>query len=122
MEENALYAFIALLVPVLIGRFLIHKSLTKMPAEKKQAISESVTGMQRLRFLAIFVIVGSIYFLPEATYIIFPIFIIIMSWMYWAKVSKVNPPKHYTLAFFSSMILGIIGVGAFLYLQQGKLF
>jgi len=67
MEENALYAFIALLIPVLIGRFLIHQSLTKMPAEKKQAITESVTGMQRLRFLAIFVIVGSIYFMPEAT-------------------------------------------------------
>ena len=122
MQENSLYAFAALIIPVLIGRFLLHKSLTEMPTEKKQAIDESIKVMQRLRYLAIFVIVGSIYFLPEATYIIFPIFIIVMSWVYWAKVSKVNPPKHYTFAFFSSMILGIIGIGAFLFLQQGKLF
>lgn len=99
---NSSYAFVALIIPVLIGRFLLHKSLTEMPAEKKQAIDESIKGMQRLRY--------------------HPIFIIVMSWVYWAKASKVNPPKHYTFAFFSSMVLGIIGIGAFLFLQQGKLF
>ncbi len=122
MEENSLFAFIALIIPVLLGRYLVHQSLTKMPSEKKQAIDESVQGMQKLRFFAIFVIVGTIYFLPEATYIIFPLFIVAMGWFYWAKVSKTNPPSHYTFAFFSSIVLGIIGIGAFLYLQQGKLF
>lgn len=122
MDEKSLFAFAALLIPVLIGRFLIHQSLVKMGAEKKQELVDSIAGMQKLRFIAIFLIVGAIYFLPEATYIIFPLLIIGLSWVYWAKISKINPPKHYALAFLSSMVLGIIGIAAFLYLQQGKLF
>lgn len=122
MDEKSLFAFAALLIPVLIGRFLIHQSLVKMGAEKKQELVDSIAGMQKLRFIAIFLIVGAIYFLPEATYIIFPLLIIGLSWVYWTKISKINPPKHYALAFLSSMVLGIIGIAAFLYLQQGKLF
>ena len=122
MNDNSLYAFIALIIPVAIGRFLLHQSLEKLAPEKKEALLNSVSGMQKVRFLAIFSLVGIIYFLPETTIFILPIYIIGLTWIYWKKVSKENPPKHYTQAFFTSMVLGIIGIGAFLYLQQGSLF
>ena len=121
MENNSFLAFFALIIPVIIGRLLIHQSLEKLDPEKKEAILNSVSGMQKLRYIAIFSFVGIIYFLPEASVVLFPIFIIGLSWIYWSKVSKVNPPAHYTQAFFTSMVLGIIGIAAFVYIQQGSL-
>ena len=116
-----LYPFFALLVPVIIGRYLLHQATEKLEPETKKAISQSVIGMQKLRLIAIFVIVGTLYFLPEASIVVFPLIILVMSWLYWQKISKLNPPKYYTQAFIASMALGIIGVAAFLYLSQGKI-
>ena len=119
MQENSIYAFIALLIPVMVGRFLVHQSLEKMDAEKKAELLASVDGMQKLRFISIFVIIGAIYFLPKAIYIILPLFIVGITLFYWTKISKIKPPQHYTMAFFSSLVLGLIGIAAFLYFQQG---
>jgi len=121
MEDKSLYAFIALIIPVIFGRYLLHQSLEKLDPDKKEALLNSVAGMQKLRFAAIFTLVGIIYFLPEVTLIILPFYIVSLTWIYWAKISKTNPPKHYTQAFFASMILGMIGIAAFIYIQQGTL-
>ncbi len=121
MNSQSLYPFIALLIPVIIGRFLLHQATEKLDPKMKGAISNSVSGMQKLRLIAIFIIVGTIYFLPEAAIVVFPLFVLAMSWIYWQKIAKLNPPKEYTLAFIASMVLGIIGIAAFLYLTQGKL-
>ena len=121
MNSQSLYPFIALLIPVIIGRFLLHQATEKLDPKMKEAISNSVAGMQKLRLIAIFIIVGTIYFLPEAAIVVFPLFVLAMSWIYWQKIAKLNPPKEYTLAFIASMVLGIIGIAAFLYLTQGKL-
>lgn len=117
---NSIYPFMALLIPIALGRFLIYQATEKLKPETKKAISNAVAGMQKLRLIAIFVIVGTIYFLPEAAIVVFPLFIVAMSWIYWKKITPLNPPKHYTLAFVASMVLGIIGIAAFLYLTQGK--
>ena len=121
MNDNSLYAFVALIIPVAIGRFLLHKSLEKLDSDKKDALLNSVSGMKKLRFAAIFTFVGIIYFLPEATLFLLTVYILGLTWIYWAKILKINPPKHYTQAFFISMVLGIIGIAAFLYIQQGSL-
>ncbi len=104
MEENSLFAFIALIIPVLLGRYLVHQSLTKMPSEKKQAIDESVQGMQKLRFFAIFVIVGTIYFLPKPLILFSPYLLLLWVGFIGLKYPKqIHPriiPLHFLVVLF----------------------
>ncbi|RUM37468.1 MAG: hypothetical protein DSY50_00205 [Desulfobulbus sp.] len=113
MEDPFLYGLLAMIIPVALARKLLQWSLNRLSPEKKEAVLASVKGMQKIRLILLAALIGLLFLLPRATAILAPGYLLGMSLLYWNRIAATNPPREYKTAYVTSVLLGLVGIGAF---------
>lgn len=122
MDEHFYIALVALIVPAIVGRVILSNATKKLNHDKKEQLSKSLTGTTKIRYIVIFVVAISSVTFPKSLIILLPLLLIGGTLFYWLKISKMAMPKHYTISFFMSAGLGLIGVIWFILINNNMIY
>ena len=114
MQNSLILAFIALIVPVFIGQLLTENAMKNLDVEEKSALLDSTSGIRKYSLIVLIAFILVIAAFPEQRIPIVAIYVAIMYWFYWKRVSSASLPKPYMRAYIASMILGVVGIILFL--------